>query len=102
MASNFIKDYVHCDMKLLKSEDLAQIAREERRRQGLTQEQVADIVAKRADTKSCTKQAVSQAENPKSGSNLDTLRIKIIEELTRCKVIGPRWYFEDAAHEDFG
>jgi len=55
-------------VKLLKSDDLAQIAREERIKQGLTQEQVADRVALRTDTKSCTKQAVSQAENPKSGS----------------------------------
>lgn len=82
-------------MKLLKSDDLAQMAREERIKQGLTQEQVADRVALRIDTKSCTKQAVSQAENPKSGSNLNSLRIKIIEELTKCTIIGPRWYIED-------
>lgn len=89
-------------MKLLKSDDLAQIAREERIKQGLTQEQVADRVALRTDTKSCTKQAVSQAENPKSGSSLDSLRIKIIEELTKRTIIGPRWYFEDNVYEDPG
>jgi transcriptional regulator with XRE-family HTH domain len=89
-------------MKLLKSDDLAQIAREERIKQGLTQEQVADRVALRTDTKSCTKQAVSQAENPKSGSSLDSLRIKIIEELTKRTIIGPRWYFEDNVYEDLG
>jgi transcriptional regulator with XRE-family HTH domain len=89
-------------MKLLKSDDLAQIAREERTKQGLTQEQVADRVALRTDTKSCTKQAVSQAENPKSGSSLDSLRIKIIEELTKRTIIGPRWYFEDNVYEDLG
>jgi transcriptional regulator with XRE-family HTH domain len=87
-------------MKLLKSDDLAQIAREERIKQGLTQEQVAGRVALRIDTKSCTKQAVSQAENPKSGSSLDSLRIKIIEELTKRTIIGPRWYFEDNVYED--
>jgi transcriptional regulator with XRE-family HTH domain len=87
-------------MKLLKSDDLARIAREERIKQRLTQEQVADKVALRTDTKSCTKQAVSQAENPKSGSNLDSLRIKIIEELTNRTIIGPRWYFEDNVHEN--
>lgn len=89
-------------MELLKSEDLAQIAREERTKQGLTQDQVADRVALRDDTKSCTRQAISQAENPKSGSNLDSLRIKIIEELTKRRVVGPRWYFEDEAHHNSG
>jgi transcriptional regulator with XRE-family HTH domain len=67
-------------MKLLKSDDLARIARDERIKQGLTQEQVADMIALREDTKSCTKQAISQAENPKSGSNLDSLRIKRIDQ----------------------
>lgn len=89
-------------MKLLKSDDLARIAREERIKQRLTQEQVADKVALRTDTKSCTKQAISQAENPKSGSNLDSLRIKIIEEITSHTIIGPRWYFEDNVPEDPG
>ena len=89
-------------MKLLKSDDLARIARDERMKKGLTQEQVADIVALREDTKSCTKQAISQAENPRSGSNLDSLRIKIIEELTNRTLIGPRWYFEDDVLEDLG
>jgi transcriptional regulator with XRE-family HTH domain len=89
-------------MKLLKSEDLAKIAREERIRKGLTQDQVADMVALREDTKSCTKQAISQAENPQSGSKLDSLRIKIIEELTKRKVVGPRWYFEGEVHQDSG
>lgn len=89
-------------MKLLKSDDLARIAREERIKQKLSQEQVANKVALRTDTKSCTKQAISQAENPKSGSNLDSLRIKIIEELTKRTIIGPRWYFEDDVYEDPG
>lgn len=87
-------------MELLKSEDLAQIAREKRISKGLTQDQVADIVALRADTKSCTKQAISQAENSQNGSNLDSLRIKIIEELTKRKLVGPRWYFEDEVCQD--
>lgn len=89
-------------MKLFGSENLAQMIREERIKQGLTQEQVAEIVARRIDTKSCTKQAISQAENLKSGSNLDSLRIKIIEELTGRKLIGPRWYFEDEVREETG
>ena len=86
-------------MELLKSEDLAQIAREERIKRGLTQDQIAIRVALREDTKSCTKQAISQAENPQSGSNLDSLRIKIIEELTKRRVVGPRWYFEDEVNQ---
>ncbi len=81
-------------MELLTSEDLARLAREERAKRDLTQEQVARLVAKRPDTQSCTKQAISQAENPETGSRLDGLRIKIIETLTGRKMIGPWWHFE--------
>gem|GEM_PF-2493115 len=87
-------------IRLLKSENLAQLCREERIERSLTQEQVADIVALRQDTKSCSKQAVSQAENPSNGSNLDGLRIKIIEELSERRIIGPIWYFEDELSEE--
>ncbi len=81
-------------MELLTSEDLARLAREERTKRNLTQEQVARLVAKRTDTQSCTKQAISQAENPEIGSRMDGLRIKIIETLTGRKLIGPWWHFE--------
>ncbi len=81
-------------MELLSSQGLARIAREERLNRHLTQEQVAEIIAKRADTNSCTKQAVSQAENPDGGSKMDGLRIKIIETLAGKKLIGPLWHFD--------
>lgn len=82
-------------MELLTSTDLASLAREERLRRGLTQEQVARLVAKRADTRSCTKQAISQAENPESGSRMDGLRIKIIESLTGRRLSGPLWRYDN-------
>ena len=81
-------------MQLFTSIDLARMAREERLKRDLTQEQVARLVAKRADTPSCTKQAISQAENPESGSKMDGLRIKIVESLTGRKLIGPLWHFD--------
>jgi transcriptional regulator with XRE-family HTH domain len=81
-------------MQLFTSIDLARMAREERRKRNLTQERVAQLVSERDDTPSCTKQAVSQAENPESGSRMDGLRIKIIESLTARKLVGPLWHFE--------
>jgi hypothetical protein len=81
-------------MELFTSTDLARMAREERLRRNLTQDQVALLIAKRSDTRSCTKQAVSQAENPEIGSNLDGLRIKIVESLTGRQLIGPLWRFD--------
>lgn len=81
-------------MELLTSADLARLARDERLQRNLTQEQVALLVARRPDTPSCTKQAVSQAENPESGSKMDGLRIKIIESLTGRKLQGPYWRFK--------
>ncbi len=83
-------------MDLFTSADLAMMAKEERTKRNLTQEQVAQIVSKRLDTQSCTKQVVSQAENSKIGSRLDGLRIKIIESLTGRKLKGPVWYFESS------
>jgi len=81
-------------MQLLSSSDLARLAREERLNRNLTQAQVAEIVAKRASARRCTRQAISQAENPAYGSKLDGLRIKIIESLTDRKLIGPLWRFD--------
>jgi hypothetical protein len=81
-------------MQLFTSTDLARMAREERLKRGLTQDQVARFVSKRADTPSCTKQAISQAENQDSGSKMDGLRIKIVESLTGRKLVGPLWHFD--------
>ena len=81
-------------MELFTSADLARLARDERLQRNLTQEQVAQLVARRSDTASCTKQAVSQAENSESGSKMDGLRIKIIESLTGKKLMGPYWRFK--------
>ena len=82
-------------MDLFTSTDLARMAKKARTERKLTQEQVAEIVLKRTDTKSCSKQVISQAENPKIGSRLDGLRIKIVEALTGRKLIGPVWYFQN-------
>jgi transcriptional regulator with XRE-family HTH domain len=81
-------------MELFTSNDLARIAREERLKRNLTQEQVAQLITERSDTSSCTKQAVSQAENQDIGSNMDGLRIKIVESLTGRKLAGPFWRFK--------
>lgn len=81
-------------MKLLSSQDLARIVREERTKKKLTQEQVAELVSKRVDTPSCTKQAISQAENSNSGPKMDGLRIKVIETLMGKELIGPLWHFK--------
>jgi hypothetical protein len=81
-------------MQLLASIDLARLAREERLKRSLTQDQVARLVSQRADTSSCTKQAISQAENQDSGSKMDGLRIKIVESLTGRKLVGPLWHFD--------
>jgi transcriptional regulator with XRE-family HTH domain len=82
-------------MNLFSSKELAYLVRKERLDRRLTQEQVAKIVVQMTNTKSCTKQAVSQAESETSGSKLDGLRIKIIEALTGKKIIGPLWRFEN-------
>jgi len=82
-------------MDLFTSTDLAGMAKKARTERKLTQEEVAEIVLKRTDTKTCSKQAISQAENRKIGSRLDGLRIKIVEALTERKLIGPVWYFQN-------
>jgi transcriptional regulator with XRE-family HTH domain len=81
-------------MEMLSSSELARMARQERLSHHLTQDQMANLISKRVDTKSCTRQAISQAENPDSGSKLDGLRIKVIESLTGRKLVGPLWHFE--------
>ena len=82
------------NMNLFTSTDLARMVKEERLNRNLTQEQVAEIISKRSDTLSCTKQAISQAENSNIGSRLDGLRIKIIESLTGHRLKGPVWYLD--------
>lgn len=89
-----LSKYHTVKMELLSSQDLARIAREERTKRELTQAQVAELVSKRTDTRSCTKQAVSQAENLAGGSKMDGLRLKIIETLTGKKLTGPLWHFK--------
>jgi len=81
-------------MNLFTSTDLANMAKKERMKRNLTQGQVAEMISERLDTHSCTKQAVSRAENPNIGSQMDGLRIKIIESLTGRKMKGPVWYFD--------
>lgn len=81
-------------MNLFTSTDLARMAKEERIKHNLTQEEVALMISERPDTQSCTKQAVSRAENANIGSQMDGLRIKIIESLTGRKVKGPVWYYD--------
>jgi transcriptional regulator with XRE-family HTH domain len=80
---------------IMHSEDLAALARAERTRRGLSQAEVARRVAERPDTSSCSRQAVSQAEDAHVGTNLDGLRVKIIETLTGRRVEGPAYYFAD-------
>jgi transcriptional regulator with XRE-family HTH domain len=82
-------------MDLFTSTDLARMAKEERIKRNLTQEQVAEAISKRPDTGSCSKQVVSHAENSNIGSRLDGLRIKIIESLTGHRLKGPVWYFDE-------
>jgi transcriptional regulator with XRE-family HTH domain len=77
------------------SADMARLMRELRKKQRLTQQQVADLVAAREDTESCTRQAISQAESTETGSRLDGLRIKALEELTGRRLAGPFWRFVD-------
>ena len=74
---------------LLTSPDLAELAREVRADR--TQEEVAQRLH-------VTKQAISQAENLNIGSNLNTLRIRIIQELTGQQISGPFWIMEDSLH----
>lgn len=80
------------------SAELARLAKAERAQRKLSQAQVAARVAERDDTASCTRQAVSQAENETLGTSLDGLRAKIIESLTGRKLEGPAYYFVDESH----
>lgn len=82
--------------EMLTSADMARLMRKLRKERQLTQQQVADLVAKRDDTESCTRQAISQAESTETGSKLDGLRIKAIEALTGRTLVGPFWRFADA------
>ena len=77
------------------SPDLARLAKSERTTRKLSQAQVASLIAERDDTASCSRQAVSQAENEDVGTSLDGLRAKIIETLTGRQIEGPAYYFAD-------
>lgn len=81
-------------MRLLDSQDLAAEARRVRKNEGLTQSQVATLLVERRDAESCSRQAISLAENPEVGSRLDGLRIKIIQLITGQKIVGPKWHYE--------
>lgn len=70
---------------LYTSEDLAELASQARK--GMTQKEVADAL-------DVTKQSISKAENRTTGSRMNGLRIRIIEEIGGHEVEGPYWTIE--------
>ena len=82
---------------LMDSTGLARQVRSLREQGRLTQTDVAQRIISERTGKHITKQAVSRAENEDVGSEMDGVRIRIIEELTDRKIQGPVYYFEDEA-----
>lgn len=76
---------------LCRSEDLAEITA--RARKGLTQEEVAERLG-------VSKQAVSKAEDEDIGSRMNSLRIRIIQEVGECRVNGPYWIVDKDENQE--
>lgn len=74
---------------------LTRTVRALRAEHGLTQEEVAEQIINERTGKPISKQAVSRAESDDVGSEMNGVRVKIIELLSGRKVEGPVWYFED-------
>ena len=81
---------------LMIESDLATLVRRKRKESGLTQTELANRLVRAGRANSLSKQAISQAENPKPGDGMTALRIALVEELTDRQLVGPFWVFEDA------
>ena len=73
---------------------LARRCRSLRAEHGLTQDGLAERLVSSGYADRITKQAISQAENDTIGSNMNALRVAIIEELTGRSLVGPVWIEE--------
>lgn len=80
----------HSDMT---TEGLANTARKLRKERGLTLQDVGERVLTRTG-KATSRQAISKAEDPTVGTSMNNLRIKIIEELSGMRLLGPFWRFD--------
>lgn len=69
----------------------ARALREERR---LTLDEVASQIINEKTGKPISRQAVWRAENETVGSEMNGVRVRIIETLTGHKLEGPVWHFK--------
>lgn len=91
MSTNMVYELKREDRHLCRSKDLAEITG--RARKGLTQEEVAERLG-------VSKQAVSKAEDEDIGSRMNSLRIRIIEEIGGCRVKGPYWIVDKDGNQE--
>lgn len=84
------------DVKTFLSEqDLADAIRAERVKQGLSQRDVAERLTTSGKYETITQQAVSKAENYKSGDGMAGVRVAAYEVLKGETLTGPVWYRAD-------
>lgn len=91
MSTNMVYELKREGHHLCRSEDLAEITA--RARKGLTQEEVAERLG-------VSKQAVSKAEDENIGSRMNSLRIRIIQEIGECRVNGPYWIVDKDENQE--
>jgi DNA-binding XRE family transcriptional regulator len=82
MSTNMVYEIQEEDRYLCETEDLARVTAQVR--EGLTQGDVARRLG-------VSKQAVSKAEDERIGSSMNSLRIRIIQEIGDRSVEGPYW-----------
>ena len=80
---------------LMTEADLAARCRSKRKKQGLTQTELADRMVEAGRAESLSKQAISKAENYAPADGMTALRVALLEELTGRALSGPYWTFED-------
>lgn len=81
--------------RLMDTQGLARRARALRAEKGLTQEELASQIISERTGKPISKQMISRAESEESGTEVNSLRIQIIELLSGRRLSGPVWYFEE-------
>lgn len=75
--------------------DLIKMTRSLRVDKNLTQRQLASRIKNERTGRPVSVQAISKAESDEVGSEMNGLRVKIIQELSNRSLIGPYWKFED-------
>ena len=81
--------------RLMDTTGLTRKARALRAAKGMTQEEVAALILSERTGRPISKQTVSKAESDDVGSEMNGVRVKIIEALSGKSLLGPVWFFEE-------